>query len=65
MDWKLCKHDFPSQHETLREPNFGVAFGSRRVCRKCGAIEYENWSETRASGGTPRIYPPEEKREAT
>jgi hypothetical protein len=60
IDWKKCKHKFPDYHETIREPNFGVAMGCRRVCQICGAIEYENWSETRASGGVPRIYPPSE-----
>lgn len=59
--WRKCSHVFPKEHEVLREPNFNVAYGTRRVCRKCGAIEFENWCETRASGGVPRIYPPEDK----
>ncbi len=61
VDWKKCTHMFPNYHETIREPSFGVAMGSRRICQLCGAIEYENWSETRASGGTPRIYAPDEE----
>ncbi len=58
-DWKTCQHEW-SQHITLREPAFNVAFGSKRVCKLCGAVEYENWCETRASGGTPRVCGPEE-----
>lgn len=57
-NWKTCKHQFPEQHTTLKEPDFGVAYGSARVCKLCGAVEYENWCETRASGGTPFIFPP-------
>jgi hypothetical protein len=59
INWKTCKHDFPNEHETVREEMFGVAFGSKRVCKLCGAIEYEDWTETRSCGGIPRIYPPE------
>lgn len=58
IDWKTCNHEwFP--HETIREPNFNVAYGTKRTCKLCNAVEFENWCETRASGGTPRIYPPE------
>ncbi len=56
--WKTCPHDW-SEYETVREKNFNVAWGSRRVCKKCKAIEFENWCETRAMGGVVRIYPPE------
>lgn len=59
--WKTCKHQFPAQYETVREGMFGVAMGSRRVCAECGAIEYEDWGETRASGGVVRIYPPADR----
>lgn len=58
-NWKTCVHEFPADHETVREPMFGVAYGSRRVCGKCNAIEYEDWTSARANGGTPKIYPPE------
>lgn len=59
-NWETsCKHDFPVAFETIRDPDFNVAYGCKRVCKLCGAIEFENWCETRASGGTPRIYPPE------
>ncbi len=59
--WKFCRHEFPEAYATIREPMFNVAIGSMRICKLCQAIEYENWSETRASGGTPRIFPPEKK----
>lgn len=60
-NWKTCEHEFTSEHETIRESTFNVAIGSKRVCKTCGAIEYENWPETRSCGGIPRIYPPEKK----
>lgn len=47
-------HDW-GPHETIREESFGVAMGCRQVCKRCGAVRYEDWSETRSSGGTPRI----------
>ena len=59
-NWKKCAHTF-GPHTTLYEPNFNVAYGSERICTKCGAIELENWCETRASGGIPRIYPPKDE----
>lgn len=53
----------PGEHRwgpnvTLREPDFGVAFASYRTCAACGWRLYENWCETRASGGAPRLLPP-------
>ena len=57
-----CKHEFPEEFETIYEPAFKVAFGSKRICKKCGAVEFENWCETRSSGGTPRIYEPEKEK---
>ena len=59
VDWKTCEHEW-SMHESVCEPDFNVAFGSNRVCKKCRAVEFENWCETRASGGKPKIYPPDE-----
>jgi hypothetical protein len=57
-NWKTCDHEW-GPHETIYEPNFHVAFGSKRVCKKCQTIEYESWCATRASGGTPKIRAPE------
>ena len=56
-DWKTCPHVW-GPHETVREELYGVAFGSKRVCLDCGAVEYESWCETRASGGIPKVTAP-------
>ena len=53
-----CRHDW-GPHITVREPNFGVAYGSYQVCKLCRCQLVENWCETRASGGKPVIHPPE------
>lgn len=58
VNWKTCNHEW-SDFEIVREQTFQVAVGSKRTCKKCRAIEFENWCETRASGGISRIYPPE------
>lgn len=58
-EWQKCHHEFPSYHSTHREALFKAPIGSYRICAKCGALEYECWSESRASGGTPRIVSPD------
>jgi hypothetical protein len=42
----------------LNESDFNVTLASYQVCRKCGWVLYENWCETRASGGIQRWLPP-------
>jgi len=59
-DWQTCQHEF-GKLVMFHEPDFGVVYGSGRKCLKCGAGEIENWAGTRASGGTPYIYPPFEE----
>lgn len=55
--WKQCKHEWgPSI--TVYEPNFKVAYASYQICKKCQYQLIENWCETRATGGTQKIYPP-------
>jgi hypothetical protein len=34
-DWKA---------KTLREPNFGVAYGAKRVCRVCGRVQFADFT---------------------
>lgn len=57
-----CDHEW-GPHLTVREPDFGVAYGSIATCKKCRCRLYENWCETRSSGGVPRILPPEDQTE--
>jgi hypothetical protein len=47
-------HDW-GQHETIYEQTYHVAMGCKQTCRKCAAVLYEDWSETRSCGGIPRI----------
>lgn len=52
-----CEHEFGPPVQ-IKEQTFGVVYGSYETCKKCGVQRIENWCETRASGGTPRLYPP-------
>jgi hypothetical protein len=40
-----CQHNWIE--ETLREPNFQVAFGRVRTCKICGKEQYANYAEGR------------------
>ena len=55
------KHDW--KEETLREPNFHVAFGCLRICRLCGKKQYSNFAEGRWGG--PFRDVPEDASKAT
>jgi hypothetical protein len=43
-----CDHAWAA--ETLREPNFGVAFASIRTCRKCGKRQGQDHTVGRTGG---------------
>lgn len=42
-------------HTTVYELDFHVGYGSERICLDCGAKTFENWCDTRASGGIERM----------
>lgn len=56
--WRLCQHEW-GPTETFTEPDFGVAYASQRVCKKCRAREFNNWCTSRV-GNDFQILPPEE-----
>lgn len=42
------EHDWAE--ETLHEPNFHVAYGAKRVCRKCGKQQFADYAAGRIGG---------------
>jgi len=49
-----CHKTNCSEHEwiteTLREPTFKVAYGSIRTCKKCGKVQFADWTKGRIGG---------------
>ena len=45
---EYCEHEWSV--ETLREPNFGVAFASIQTCRKCGTRQGQDYTAGRIGG---------------
>ena len=43
-----CQHEW--QEETIREPTFNIAFGSKRKCLICGKEQFANFCEGRLGG---------------
>lgn len=55
--WQTCAHEW-GPPETIREPDFGVAYGSLSVCKICRARCFEDRTAMRASS-VDRVLAPE------
>ena len=53
---KSCIHEW-GPREDVRDAYFGVKFGEKAECLKCGAILFDDWTAMRA-GSVERILPP-------
>lgn len=45
---KICEHSWTT--ETLREPDFQVAYGAVRVCAKCRKRQFADYTAGRIGG---------------
>ncbi len=61
-DWETCKHEFGA-YKTLYYPETTIGFGSEAVCKKCGAVEWNDWCST-YHGTETKVLPPRKDSDA-